>query len=298
MSKVHFIQTNPTSTSSATRVNSGQQHVNLEQSLPRIAIHYGDGPGRGEITRMMLAMAGISYDDFRYPGNEFAAITKPDPTNKEDPTNGSPFPFNQMPALQVNGIMYAQTSSIARFAARLANLYPADVIMQLKSDQIFEHTGDIQYSTTPLFMDGVPGRAGTTMRPKEEREKAFQQWSVEKLPVMMSQLEHLLEPSGFFIGNSLSWADVSVFNRLENLNGVAKVYGVEVLNSYPIMKKHSEMVASIPSVKAYLNARNAMMEKHGMSNKSSGTYGKPGHYKITSTTSPNIHINIEYVGGM
>ena len=81
---------------------------------------------------------------------------------------------------------------------------------------------------------------------------------------MMSQLEHLLEPSGFFIGNSLSWADVSVFNRLENLNGVAKVYGVEVLNSYPIMKKHSEMVASIPSVKAYLNARNAMMEKHGM----------------------------------
>ena len=46
----------------------------------------------------------------------------------------------------------------------------------------------------------------------------------------------------------------------ENLNGVAKVYGVEVLNSYPIMKKHSEMVASIPSVKAYLNARNAMME--------------------------------------
>ena len=170
--------------------------------------------------------------------------------------------------------------------------------MQLKSDQIFEHTGDIQYSTTPLFMDGVPGRAGTTMRPKEEREKAFQQWSVEKLPVMMSQLEHLLEPSGFFIGNSLSWADVSVFNRLENLNGVAKVYGVEVLNSYPIMKKHSEMVASIPSVKAYLNARNAMMEKHGMSNKSSGTYGKPGHYKITSTTSPNIHINIEYVGGM
>ena len=116
MSKVHFIQTNPTS--SAARVNSGQQHVNLEQSLPRIAIHYGDGPGRGEITRMMLAMAGISYDDFRYPGNEFAAITKPDPTNKEDPTNGSPFPFNQMPALQVNGIMYAQTSSIARFAAR------------------------------------------------------------------------------------------------------------------------------------------------------------------------------------
>ena len=120
MSKVHFIQTNPTSTtSSAARVNSGQQHVNLEQSLPRIAIHYGDGPGRGEITRMMLAMAGISYDDFRYPGNEFAAITKPDPTNKKIQQWFS-IPFNQMPALQVNGIMYAQTSSIARFAARLS----------------------------------------------------------------------------------------------------------------------------------------------------------------------------------
>ena len=37
------------------------------------------------------------------------------------------------------------------------------------------------------------------------------------------------------------------------------------------MKKHSEMVASIPSVKAYLNARNAMMEKHGMLNKKATT---------------------------
>jgi glutathione S-transferase len=114
---------------------------------------------------MLLASGGIDYDDIRYSSDDFQKGTAPTPL-AADPTGGSRYPFNQMPALEIDGVMYAQTSSIARFAARLVGLYPAGLEEALKSDEIFEHTAEMQYSTTPIFMDGVPGRAGTKMRSK------------------------------------------------------------------------------------------------------------------------------------
>ena len=117
----------------------------------RITIHYGDGPGRGEITRMLLAYGGVAYEDIRYAGADFAAITKTAPES-DDPTNGSKFPFNQLPALEIDGTFIAQTSTLARYAARLVGLYPAGLEEAAKSDEIFEHSADIQQSTTPIFV--------------------------------------------------------------------------------------------------------------------------------------------------
>ena len=259
----------------------------------KIAIHYGDGPGRGEVTRMLLAAGGIDYEDNRYSGEQFQKDTAPTPENKTDPTGGSRYPFNQMPSLEIDGVFYAQTSSIARYAARLAGLYPHGLEEALKSDEIFEHTGEIQYSTTPIFMDGVPGRAGTKMRSKDERTSGFQEWSKTKLPVMMAQLARLLGEDDWFCANQFSWADVAVMNRLENLNSIAAAYGVEVLSSYPKLKAHSERVCEVPPIKSYIEARADLMRKNGTYGKaSSGTYGGPGHYKITGYRGPGRPVQI------
>jgi len=53
--------------------------------------------------------------------------------------------------------------------------------------------------------------------------------SKERLPVMIRQLDNLLGDDSWFVANQFSWADVAVFNRLENLHGLASVYGVDVL---------------------------------------------------------------------
>ena len=120
----------------------------------RITIHYGDGPGRGEVTRMLLAYGGVAYEDIRYAGADFAAITKTAPES-DDPTNGCKFPFNQLPALEIDGTFIAQTSTLARYAARLVGLYPAGLEEAAKSDEIFEHSADIQQSTTPIFVSAL-----------------------------------------------------------------------------------------------------------------------------------------------
>ena len=120
------------------------------------------------------------------------------------------------------------------------------------------------------------------MYSKEERTVAFQDWSKTKLPVMMAQLERLLGEDQWFCGNQFSWADVAVMNRLENLDGIAAIYGVEVYNAFPKLKAHSERVAAVPSIKSYIDARADLMKKNGTFGKaSSGTYGGPGHSKIT-----------------
>jgi hypothetical protein len=54
----------------------------FETHQRKITIHYGDGPGRGEVTRMMLAYGGLDYEDIRYSGKDFADMcaTTPDST--------------------------------------------------------------------------------------------------------------------------------------------------------------------------------------------------------------------------
>merc|ERR1712232_1308460 len=103
---------------------------------------------------------------------------------------------------------------------------------------------------------------------------------------MIAQLDNLLGDNDWFLGNGVgnfSWADVSVFNRLENLNGIAAVYGVEVLSSKLCnkLRQHSARVAAVPGIRAYLDARAKFMERQGTRGKSSGTYGGPGHFRVT-----------------
>ena len=59
-------------------------------------------------------------------------------------------------------------------------------------------------------MDGVPGRAGTKQRPREERVAGFVAWSKERLPVMMAQRDNLLGDDRWFVADTFSWADVAV----------------------------------------------------------------------------------------
>ena len=139
-------------------------------------------------------------------------------------------------------------------------------------------------------MDGVPGRAGTKQRPREERVEGFVAWSKERLPVMMAQLDRLLGDDRWFVADTFSWADVAVYNRLENLHGLAAAYGVDVLGVYAKMAEHSARVAKVPGIKASLDARQGFMEQNGTAGKSSGTYGGAMHLRVSPAPEGGVAI--------
>ena len=115
----------------------GRGPLSLLRVFPNVGVLLsgpGDGPGRGEITRMTLAVGGIPYDDFRY-GPEFQTLTATKP-GADDPTGGSPFPFNQVSlpqhACHCRSTSQRPTRTHAAPAVRSApRLHPAVLLLLL-----------------------------------------------------------------------------------------------------------------------------------------------------------------------
>lgn len=171
-----------------------------------IRLHYFHGRGIGEPIRLLLAVGGIKFDDIRYGLEEFAEMHE----------LKARLPFGQIPALEVDGVFLAQTDSLMRFVAKLADLYPSDAVQAARSDMIVAYQADIQSAIAKMSFDGVPGAAGTQRVPEELRRQRVEAWCDSTLPRMLEYLERQAD-GGFMVGKALSWADISVFNRLTQL---------------------------------------------------------------------------------
>ena len=171
-----------------------------------IRLHYFHGRGIGEPIRLLLTVGGISFDDLRYGIDEFAAMHE----------LKARLPFGQIPALEVDGVFLAQTDSLTRFAAKLADLYPIDAVQAARSDMIVAYQADIQSAIAKMSFDGVPGAPGTQMVPEEQRRQRIEAWFESILPGMLEHLERQAE-GGYMVGTALCWADICVFNRLSQL---------------------------------------------------------------------------------
>ena len=205
-----------------------------------IHFHYFHGRGIGEPIRLFFSAGEIAFTDHRYTIDEFA-----DKTDFK-----AQLPFGQMPALAVDGTFIGQTDSIARLAARLAGLYPSDPIDAAKSDMVVVYQAEIQSSIAKMSFDGVPGAPGTKMFPQEEREKRIAEFCETKLPGMLQRLENLAQGS-CMVGSQLSWADICIFNRLNQLLDINE----NILQSgFPKLQAVYDRVNALPQVQAWIRA--------------------------------------------
>ncbi len=205
-----------------------------------ITLHYFHGRGIGEPIRLLFSVGEIAFTDRRYTVDEFANLT----------ALKAQLPFGQMPALEVDGVFLGQTDSIARLAARLAGLYPSDPIEAARSDMIVVHQAEIQSALAKMSFDGVPGAPGTNMMPQEERQKRIAAWLEITLPGALLRLEKLSQES-CMVGSRLSWADICVFHRLNQLLDL----NADVLHAdFPKLQAVYERVAALPQIRAWIQA--------------------------------------------
>ena len=205
-----------------------------------ITLHYFHGRGIGEPIRLLFAIGEIAFTDRRYTVDEFANMA----------AFKAQLPFGQMPALEVDGVFLGQTDSIARLAARLAGLYPSDPIEAARSDMIVVYQAEIQSALAKMSFDGIPGAPGTRMVPQEERQKRIATWVETTLPEALLRLEKLAQES-CLVGSQLSWADICVFNRLNQLLDLHE----DVLHAdFPKLQAVYERVAVLPQIQAWIQA--------------------------------------------
>jgi len=205
-----------------------------------ITLHYFHGRGIGEPIRLLFTVGEIAFTDRRYTVDEFANLA----------AFKAQLPFGQMPALEVDGVFFGQTDSLARLAARLAGLYPSDPIEAARSDMIVVYQAELSSALAKMSFDGVPGAPGTKMVPQEERQKRIAAWLETTLPGALLRLEKLSQ-EGCMVGPQLSWADICVFNRLNQLLDLNE----DVLRSdFPKLQAVYDRVAALPQIQAWIRA--------------------------------------------
>eukprot|EP00965_Chrysotila_dentata_P060003 1990165-Pleurochrysis_carterae.AAC.2 len=218
-------------------------------------LYYWPATGRAETVRILLAEAGIPFENVCFEKPTSLQIYK-DPQSfakvKELDSAQAFFAHcrsmggnltNNLPMLEMNGRYYTQSTALFRLVARLAGLYPDDdAEAAYVVDNVLAHVEDM--FTLPyavLLKRPVPGcPSGLTL-------EAFK---AEVMPKHLGNLERLLASAGgeYFTG-SFGLADVRVFDVLIHLFE-RPVPGC--LKPFPLLSSLVERLAARPCIAAYL----------------------------------------------
>ena len=196
------------------------------------SLHYFDGRGRAETTRLVFAQAGQKFEDLRHTHEEWAKL-KPQ------------MPLGQLPVLEFNGEKLPQSISIARYVARQFNLAVKDELESAKCDVVAD---TIQEINDAYF------RAWFAIKDEKQKELEQEKFKVDTVPQKLQGLEGLIKTYGngtWAVGNNVTWADLLIYDSIENLLKLNE----QVLDKYPVLQQNRQAVKQLPNIAQYLAAR-------------------------------------------
>jgi len=94
---------------------------------------------------LTLYCGNIPFEDIRLKSEEFFKLK-----------SGGKLPFGQVPVLEVDGNMIAQSDSILRFSGLLTGLYPECPWRKAECDQILAAVQDLMSDMSPSFQASDP----------------------------------------------------------------------------------------------------------------------------------------------
>lgn len=161
--------------------------------MGKLKLTYFNLRGRAELARLIMAEAGVEYEDCRVAGEQWQQI-KP----------GTP--FGQLPILEVDGEVIAESMAIARYLARENGLAGADNLEAARAD---------------MFVDGLSGMLNKLVvikhdksKSDEEKKKAMTEFGKDTLVPFIKVIEKNLVAKGtkFLVGDKLTWADIAFYD--------------------------------------------------------------------------------------
>jgi glutathione S-transferase len=205
-------------------------------ALPRLI--YFSSRGRAELIRLLLAEAGVEYEE--------EGVGPYHSTNKSQEfralKDSGKLPFDALPLWQEpDGFTLAQSEAIVRYLARKHGRYGADLRESALCDMVMEGVKDLISDVSKIW-SVEPGKRA------ELRARLDQ----EIVPHWLGALERIVarNPSGFAAGNAVTCADLALFLLVERLTGYGLATG---LTTCPKMVALAERVRSLPRVAAYLS---------------------------------------------
>lgn len=195
-------------------------------------------PGRAETTRLMLAAAGVSYNDKTITGKDW-------PTLKPTTLWGS------MPFLTLaNGTVIGQSRTIDRFVAQTVGFYPEDHLTAARCEQIGDALADVAKTIMKV------GAGLTKPELEKARQESCQNGAIKALLDRIESVIGLHGSEGHAVGAELTVTDFSIFAGTATMvsghyDGIPK----DVFENYPRMQSIRKRVATLPKVAAYIAKR-------------------------------------------
>lgn len=185
--------------------------------------------GRSDFCQAMLYAGDIEYDVDTDTANTW-------PSFKADT------PFGQVPILKHGELTLAQGGALTRYCARLAGLYPEDIVEASVCDMYLEEMMDIFGA---LFK-------AKNAADKEAKLAAWKMLETEHLPKHYGLLEkNLLQSSKPFLGGDAPNASDVAFFAVNNLYAKAGLDVEGVLSGVPTLKAALEGTLSLGSLKNF-----------------------------------------------
>ena len=241
-------------------------NVNNHNSSNPILFYYNDVKGRAEFLRLIFICGGISFEDKRISLQEYFQMR-----------NSGQLPFEQMPILQIGETTISQSCAIARYAAKKAGLYPNDDIQAAQTDMIVDAWRDILDIFYGCYVDRVVdnGRLVMKMREAKVRIEKLNEFFDTTLPMHFKTFEKMISSSSnspFIVGDSLTWADLALFDLLCTFDETANLWNTqstffyipepygpyrpsaETLKSLPLLNELSKTIKQISNIKTWLTS--------------------------------------------
>eukprot|EP00951_Prasinocladus_malaysianus_P034501 scaffold348578_cov21-Prasinocladus_malaysianus.AAC.1 len=90
-----------------------------------VLTYFNDGKGRSELPRLCLKYGEVEFDDERIPYDEYKRRRA-----------ARVLPLGQLPVLEVDGTVIAQSCAIARWCAAHVGLLPSSPLLVAKVDMV------------------------------------------------------------------------------------------------------------------------------------------------------------------
>jgi prostaglandin-H2 D-isomerase / glutathione transferase len=209
-------------------------------------LNYFNVRGLAETSRILLAISGEDYEDFRYPLNVIDMATyqmTKDEFDKDKEDGKLVKSMNKVPFLEVDGVIIPQSKTIERFLARRFNMMGTTEIESAQIDAICECVRDIKD-----MYQKVRGL------PDEEKESGMNKWFTETLVERLTLLENQLGTNGFSVGDCTSLSDVSLFSFITQFFD-NKEASYNATLATPNLRLIVERVSKLEAVTTWLETR-------------------------------------------
>ena len=175
-------------------------------SLPTL-IYFNGGKGRAGLPRLIFLINDVLFENKKINFLEYKKMR-----------DEGLLPFDQLPILKLGNTTISQSCAIARYAAKLSNLYPEDFIKASFTDMVVETWRDFLDLLYACYVDRIikNERLIMSMRSRLERLEKIQSFFEIIVPRYFNQFELMLGKysNSVYLLESLTWADLAIFDLL------------------------------------------------------------------------------------